>query len=324
MKAMIDILSELGSRLADFGKSEQSLLCIEQAVKENEWFCREDIVMAVDAIREEFLSAETLQRWSAQYQPAGNARRTAIIMAGNIPLVGFFDLLCVLMAGHRAAVKPSSKDRVLVEYFIDTLRDISPSIPIEAYSEQVAYDMVIATGSDLAAQYFQSRYASTPTLVRGSRHSAAVLTGDESEEELEGLQRDIFSYSGLGCRNISLIFLPEGCDLPLRPPKMGDMYRGNYRHCKAMREMAGKPYSDYGECMAVEEQAFSPNISQINYSRYRTTEDVEQWLKAHDQELQCVVTHAIEHPRAVGFGRAQYPSLWDYADGVDVMEFLTT
>lgn len=322
MKAMIDILMELGVRLAVFGKSEQSLRIIGQATEENEWFSREDILMAVDAIREEFLSADKLQRWAAQYTPSA-ARRTAIIMAGNIPLVGFFDLLCALMAGHRVAVKPSSKDRALTNYIIELLQDISPSIPIEAYDEQTAYDMVIATGSDLTAQHFRKRYTSTPTLIRGSRHSVAVLAGDETQEELQALQQDIFSYSGLGCRNISLIFLPEGCDLPLCPPQMGEMYRGTYRHTKAMRTMLGQPYADYGECIAVEEKAFSPNISQINYARYSTIDEVEQWIKENDEQLQCIVTHAISHPRAVTFGRAQYPTLDDYADGVDVMEFLT-
>lgn len=322
MKAMIDILIELGVRLADFGKSKQSLHIIGQATEENEWFGREDILMAVDAIREEFLAADKLQRWAEQYTPS-RARHTAIIMAGNIPLVGFFDLLCALMAGHRVAVKPSSKDRVLTNYIIDLLQDISPNIPVETYDEQVSYDMVIATGSDLTAQHFRKRYASKPTLIRGTRHSAAVLAGDETPEELQALQRDIFSYNGLGCRNISLVFLPEGCDLPLCPPHMGEMYRGTYRYTKAMRTMLSQPYADYGECIAVEEMTFSPNISQINYARYRTLEEVEQWIKENDEQLQCIVTHAISHPRAVTFGRAQYPTLDDYADGVDVMEFLT-
>lgn len=322
MKAMIEILTELGVRLADFGKSEQSLHIIEQATSENEWFGQEDILMAVDAIREEFLSADKLQRWAEQYPPS-EARHTAIIMAGNIPLVGFFDLLCALMAGHRVAVKPSSKDRALTNYIMNLLRDISPSIPIEAYDGQVAYDMVIATGSDLAAQHFRKHYASTPTLIRGTRHSVAVLAGDETQEELQALQRDIFSYNGLGCRNVSLIFLPESCTLPLYPPQMGEMYRGTYRHTKAMRTMLGEPYVDYGECIAVEEMAFSSNISQINYARYRTMDEVVQWIKENDEQLQCIVSHAISHPRAVAFGRAQYPTLGDYADGVDVMKFLT-
>ena len=323
MNRMIDILAELGHRLQEFGDDERTSSVVAEAVEQNEWFSREDILMSVDAIREEFLCREKLQRWAEQYRRAQRSEQVAIIMAGNIPLVGFFDLLCVLMAGHRAAVKPSSKDSVLINYIIDLLRDISPDIPICGFDPYSGHDKVIATGGDDAARYFRQRYASTPSLVRGSRHSAAILAGNESEEELEQLQRDIFSYNGLGCRNISLILLPKGAKLPLCPPHMSEMYRGNYRHCKAMREMLGQSYTDYGECLAVEEMSFSPNISQINFCHYDSLGTVKQWISEHDAELQCIVTRAIEYPRAVAFGRAQYPSLWDYADGVDVMKFLT-
>lgn len=323
MKRMIDILTELGTHLQAFGDNEHSARIINKAIAQNEWFSRDDILMAVDAIREEFLCREKLERWAEQYAMAQEPERVAIIMAGNIPLVGFFDLLCTLMAGHRAEVKPSSKDSVLMNYIIDLLRDISTEIALCQFNPYSEYDKVIATGGDEAARHFRQRYASTPSLVRGSRHSVAILAGDESEQELQGLQRDIFSYNGLGCRNISLLLLPEGAELPVTPPTMSEMYRGNYRHCKAMRTMLGKPYIDMGECIAVNEMAFSPNISQINYFHYRSVEEVEQWVAEHDTELQCVVTHAIEHPRAVSFGRAQYPTLWDYADGVDVMKFLT-
>jgi hypothetical protein len=150
-----------------------------------------------------------------------------------------------------------------------------------------------------------------------------VLTGDESEQELRGLQDDVFTYNGLGCRNVSLIFLPRGKQLELRVPKMNPMYRGNYLHCKAMRSMMGQSFVDFGECIAVEERGFSSNISQINYCYYDDLVEVESWLAEHDEELQCIVSRALSHPRAVAFGRAQYPTLMDYADGVDVMKFLT-
>jgi acyl-CoA reductase-like NAD-dependent aldehyde dehydrogenase len=323
MNRMIDILAELGSRLQGFGSDEHTSHVVTEAIELNEWFSREDILMAVDAIREEFLCREKLQQWAAQYSKAPSSAAVAIIMAGNIPLVGFFDLMCTLMAGHRAALKPSSKDSVLTNYIISLLRGISPDIPICAFEPELVYDKVIATGGDEAARHFRQCYASIPSLIRGSRHSVAVLDGNESEDELQALQSDIFTYNGLGCRNVSLIFIPEGTMLKLCPPKMGEMYQGTYRHTKAMRTMLGQPYVDYGECIAVEESFFSPNISQINYCHYRSIEQVERWIAEHDTELQCIVSHAIAHPRAVAFGRAQYPSLADYADGVDVMKFLT-
>ena len=323
MKGTIEIFVELGRRLRSFGQDEHSQRVLAAAVAANEWFSPEDIRRAIDAICEEYLDEEKLHSWSKNYTPC-TPRRVAIIMAGNIPLVGFFDLMCVLLCGHTALVKPSSKDCVLTEYIIDTLRNISPEISIESYNESADVDMIIATGGSEAAKFFRTRYADIPALIRGSRHSIAVLDGKESGREIYGLQQDIFSYNGLGCRNVSLIFLPRGTELIIEPPTMNSMYRGNYLHNKAMRQMMAQPFTDFGECIAVEELGFSLNISQINYCYYDNINDVAQWIAENDEQLQCIVSHAISHPRKVAFGRAQYPTLADYADGVDVMEFLTT
>ena len=323
MTERIDIFAELGVRLSTFGKEPHTQRIIDEAIEQNEWFSREDIKLAIDAICEEYLDANKLTRWASEYTAPERQECVAIIMAGNIPLVGFFDMMCALIVGHKVAVKPSSKDSVLTSYIIDTLREISPTVAINEYDPQAEYDKVIATGSNEAARHFSNRYASTPSLVRGSRHSVAILSGNESEQEIAALQRDIFSHNGLGCRSVSLIFLPQGATLKLTPPQMGKMYQGNYRHCKAMRQMMCQPFADFVECIAVEESAFPASISQINYCYYRSIEDVEQWIIKNDNELQCIVTNLIEHPRRVAFGRAQYPTLWDYADGVDVMKFLT-
>jgi hypothetical protein len=323
MNRLIEIFSELGRRLVGFGSDEPTRKVIAEAMAENEWFSAEDIMMAVDAIRQEFLDEKRLRHWAGHYT-AAEQRRVAIIMAGNIPLVGFFDLLCAVVAGHRVAIKPSSKDRVLMNFVVEELRAIEADIAIEEYDPEKEYDMVIATGGDEAARHFSRRYAHCPTLIRGSRHSVAVLAGDESEEEIEALQRDIFSYNGLGCRSISLIMLPRGAELMIRPPKMNRMYHGNYLHTRAMMTLTGQTFKDFGQCIAMEQREFPQQISCVNYCYYDSRQEVEQWLLAMDEKIQCVVTRAIDHKRAVGFGRAQYPTLWDYADGVDVMKFLTT
>ena len=323
MNRLIEIFSELGRRLVGFGCDEPTQKVIAEAMAENEWFSAEDILMAVDAIRQEFLVEEKLSRWAEHYSPT-EQRRVAIIMAGNIPLVGFFDMLCAVIVGHRVAIKPSSKDRVLMNFVVEELRAIEADIPIEQYDPTTEYDMVIATGGDEAARPFSRRYAHCPTLIRGSRHSVAVLAGDESKEEIEALQRDIFSYNGLGCRSISLVMLPRGAELTIRPPKMNRMYRGNYRHTRAMMALTAQAFKDLGECIAMERREFPQQISCVNYCYYDSLQEVEQWLWEMDEKIQCVITRAIDHKRAVGFGRAQYPTLWDYADGVDVMKFLTT
>ena len=211
-----------------------------------------------------------------------------------------------------------------MNFVVEELRAIEADIPIEQYDPATEYDMVIATGGDEAARHFSRRYAHCPTLIRGSRHSVAVLAGDENEEEIEALQRDIFSYNGLGCRSISLVMLPRGAELTIRPPKMNRMYRGNYRHTRAMMTLTAQAFKELGECRAMERREFPQQISCVNYCYYDSLQEVEQWLWEMDEKIQCVITRAIDHKRAVGFGRAQYPTLWDYADGVDVMKFLTT
>ena len=321
---MIDIFSALGVRLRDFGADAYTAHIIAQANAANEWFSDADIKMAVDAIRQEFLSREKLQQWLAKYDlTATPRRRVAIIMAGNIPLVGFFDLLCVLMCGHEAYVKPSHKDSVLTNYIISELKSIAPDIPIRDYTPSTQVDMVIATGGDSAAAHFRKSYADLPTLIRGSRHSVAVLDGNESLAEIEGLQRDVFSYSGLGCRNVSLVFLPRGVELKLSAPEnLGAMYRGNYLSQRALMLMSGVNVRDFGFCLASEHRGYSDAISCMNYTFYDDLAEVEEWLAANDATLQCVVSHCVKHPRVVPFGRAQYPTLDDYADGVDVMKFL--
>ena len=324
MVSVVDSFVELSKRLQSFGNDEYTLQIIAEACAANKWFTHVDIYRAVEAIREQFLNREKLQGWLSHYNiEQVTPKRVAIIMAGNIPLVGFFDLMCALICGHSVAIKPSSKDRALMEYVCRTLNDIDPQINIAQYDPEADYNKIIATGGDSAARHFSQCYATTPSLIRGSRHSAALLDGNESKAELEGLYHDIFSYSGMGCRNISLLLLPEGYTPPIVVPKMNEMFHGNYLHHRAMLTMQGVTFNDHGGALTVEQDGFSDALSIINIMRYRTIEQAEEWLKTHDEQLQCVVSHCCLHPRCVAFGRAQYPALTDYADGIDVIKFLT-
>ncbi|MFR9619756.1 MAG: acyl-CoA reductase [Rikenellaceae bacterium] len=276
------------------------------------------------------LDGELLDEWMGRYPelPTHDPQRILIVMAGNIPLVGMFDLVCVLMAGHHAVVKPSHKDRVLMEWIIETLLDIDPSTPINIYSGSEEIDRVIATGGDAALAHFQNSYADKPTLLRGARYSAALITHRTSQSEMGLLAEDIYSYSGLGCRNVSLLFVPRDMTLPEIPhdaisphPK----YMNNYRQCRAIYTLSAVEFHDTGISCLVEGDHFPTSPSTITIVRYTTIEDVEQWLLAHDKEVQCVVTDTqkTDHPRCVAFGHSQSPTLTDYADGVDTMEFLS-
>ena len=284
----------------------------------------EEIVDAVRSIREEFLSRDKIERWLACYErPATLLSRTVlVVMAGNIPLVGFFDLLCVVTAGHRCLVKMSSKDAMLMSFVIDQLKKIEPDIPVAVYNGATPFDAAIATGSDNANRYFRSLYAGVKTLLRGNRHSVAVLNGRETSGQLEALSDDIFSYSGLGCRNVSLIFVSRGISLRFASRRMNPKYLNNYRQRKALREMCGDPFSDLGFALLIRQSEFSQALSEVSVVEYDDLSQVAAWLREHDAELQCVVSDCIDHSRRVPFGRSQQPTLSDYPDAVDVMEFL--
>ena len=327
MKSTICIFSELGKRLAGFGFDDESRSVVARAVAENAWFSVSDIRYAVEAVRCEMLDAEKIEKWLSRYPAVGSreVKRVAIIMAGNIPLVGFFDLMCVLASGNIPFVKPSSKDRVLEEYVEQLLRDIEPALQIEKYVEGAEYDAVIATGGDSANLYFRTAFEHTPCLLRGSRHSVAVLSGKEHNDNVARLADDIFTYSGLGCRNVSLIFVPKGYKLALPTRKMCRAYHNNYLQCRALLTMRGAKFNDLGEAV-VEKQSkaeFPLFLSQINVVEYSDLSEVKQWLMANDESLQCVVSDISDlHSRCVSFGKAQFPTLFDYADERDTMQFL--
>lgn len=297
---------------------------VRQAAAENPWFSPREICRAAGALAERMLVRERLTEWLARYPalPAAVERRVRIVMAGNIPMVGFFDLLCVLAAGHRAVVKYSGKDRTMMRWVAGQLLEMEPELPLEEERGQET-DAVIATGGENANRYFRTQYAGLPTLLRGSRQSVAVLAGDERPDELAGLADDLFAYSGLGCRNVSLLFVPRGFVPTLTVPPMNEAYRSNYRQQKALLTVAGRSFTDLGGALLLEQSTFPAALSTIALATYDDLSEVERWIAEHDTEIQCVVSRCIGHSRRVDFGRAQSPGLTDYPDAADVMEFLS-
>ncbi|MDE5624114.1 MAG: aldehyde dehydrogenase [Alistipes sp.] len=324
MKDAIGLFSALGERLRDFGNDAHTQRVIADACRANAWFSPPEIGRAAGALAERMLRRETLEAWLSAYTvPVVRPRRVLVVMAGNIPLVGFFDLLCVVASGHRCIVKPSAKDTVLMQHIVGVLQSIDPSVAIEFFDGSQEVDAVIATGGNNARRYFQAHYAGKPALLRGHRQSVAVLSGRETPEQLAGLADDIWAYSGLGCRSVSLLFVPEGFDLRLAMPPMNPKYRNNYLQTRALLTMTRRPFIDLGGAVAVEQAVFPSSLSRIAYSRYRSLSEVEAWLAAHDSELQCVVSECVEHSRRTGFGCAQSPGPADYPDDLDVMAWLT-
>ena len=324
MKERIGLFVALGERLRRFGECEATRQVIDDACLANEWFTPDEIRRAVGAIAERMLRRDTLETWLAAYPvPVAAPRRVLVIMAGNIPAVGFFDLLCVIASGHRCIIKPSSKDSVLIRYIVGQLLEIDPDLPIEFYDGETPVDAVIATGSNNARRYFQARYAGLPALLRGNRQSVAVLSGNETPRQLTGLADDIGAYSGLGCRSVSRLFLPAGYRLQLKIEPANPKSQNDCLRTRALLTMTRTPFIDLGGAVAVEQQEFPASLSRIAFSYYHNLQEVEAWLAAHDEELQCVVSTCVHHSRRTGFGCAQSPALTDWPDDRDVMRWLT-
>lgn len=323
----VDIFAKLGDRLTRFGSDGESMAAIANAVAENPWFTEYDIRNAIEAIRLTMLAPDSLEDWLAKYDIDFTDKQVAVIAAGNIPLVGFFDILCVLCCGYSCYYKPSSKDAVLFYYIKSLLADIEPGVKLYEYSDELTYDAVIATGGESANRYFRERFTAVPALLRGSRSSMAVLSGSETDTQLAALSKDIFMYSGLGCRNVSLIFVPDGYNVAalaeaLSPEYVNPKYTNAYRQSKAVLAMNDARFIDGGSFLMTEYKVFSDSICRINYAFYSDIAEVEGFAAKHDEGLQCVVSEVIAHPRATKFGKAQYPALCDYPDGQDVISFL--
>ena len=305
---------------------------VQTAGEENGWFTRDNVNRALAAWGSN-LTPERLGRWLSSYTLSGNRKKkVALIMAGNIPLVGFHDLLSVLITGNSALLKPSSNDRVLLPLLMEYLLEQAPGLEGEvSYSEGPLsdYDAVIATGSNNTSRYFEYYFGRKPHLIRRNRNSVAVLTGEESTGELQALGEDIFSYFGLGCRNVSKLFVPGEYDFEPFFQAIREFsslsshrkYGNNYDYNKAVYLMSAFPFLDNGFLLLKEDAGYSSPIATLFYERYENSQELQQKIAADRDTLQCVVGS----PQAGGdtaFGTSQVPELWEYADGVDTVDFL--
>jgi len=300
-----------------------------KAYLENHWFVPEFTALSVNNIAQNFLQPHQLDELIQRYQlPEENEypKKVGIVMAGNIPLVGFHDLLCVFLSGHYAMIKPSSKDEVLIRHLVKKLNEWKEETSqYMVISEMIKNcDAYIATGSNNSSRYFEHYFGKYPNIIRKNRTSVAILTGKESKEELEKLADDVYQYFGLGCRNVTKIFVPKAYDfIPLleafkKYNHLADhhKYKNNYDYNLAVHILNNQYYMTNGSILLVEnESTFSP-ISQLHYQFYDDEKEVREKLKG-DQNIQCVVGK-----NDIEFGGAQCPDVCDYADGVDTMAFL--
>jgi hypothetical protein len=299
-----------------------------KAKNENPWFTIDSVRMAVRGITS-WLDAGKLLAWTSIYNLGTPTQTVAIVMAGNIPLVGFHDFLCVLMAGHSVMIKTSSKDSVLIHYLVDELVRIEPRFADRIiFAEQLkGFDSIIATGSDNTSRYFEYYFGKYKHIIRKNRTSVAVINGEETTDDLLALGTDVFSYFGLGCRNVGKVFLPKG----FQPERLlaawepyhdiihHHKYCNNYDYQKSVLLVTQAPFLDSNFVMLQQHNNLFSPLAVVYYEFYDDAEALAQKLLAVEDKVQCVVSGQGE----IKFGQSQSPSLLDYADRVDTMKFLT-
>jgi len=296
----------------------------------NAWFTPENVRFALYAIAES-LDKELIEKWLSKYPELINETEPetiGIIMAGNIPLVGFHDFMCSLITGNRVIVKTSSKDSELIVYIAKILCEMNSGFDKMINFTQNSlsgFDAVIATGSNNTSRYFEYYFGKYPSIIRKNRNSIAVIDGSESEQELQELGRDIFSYFGLGCRNVSKIYIPEGYALNnlidnwngYSNVVYNSKYANNYDFYKAVFLVNKDKFLDTGYLLLKEETAISSPVSVLYYEYYNSKSELETNIETYKDNIQCVVSKTD-----VPFGKSQNPNLWDYSDGIDTIDFL--
>lgn len=323
----INLLVELGKYIEQNSESWQQAK--EQAYIANPWFIPTFIDEATKAISQNFLKEETLKDFAKKYaiQDSIAPKTVGIVMAGNIPLVGFHDFLCCFLSGHDVLIKASSKDEVLIKHLVNELYKIEVTIQNKISFAQTLKncDAYIATGSNNSGRYFDYYFSKYPSIIRKNKTSVAVLVGDESEEELQQLATDIMLYFGQGCRNVTCLYVPQQYNFEplLNTLKAYDYfmefhkYKHNYDYQLALLMMNNKFYMTNGCVVLSENESIFSAISHVHYNYYRNQEEITEQLKANEN-IQCIVGKNF-----TPFGQAQQPLINNFADGVDTMQFLT-
>lgn len=305
---------------------------IQLSQSHNGWFTPEQVYFSIESWAQA-LTAENLNKWLSNYNFSEVKPKTiGLILAGNIPLVGFHDFLSVIISGHKVLVKASSNDQHLLPFLANYLIEVTPELKnyIEFTEGKLEnFDAVIATGSNNTARYFEYYFKDKPSIIRKNRNSVAILNGKETAEDLVNLGEDIFRYFGLGCRNVSKLFVPEGYDFKnffeaifvYQDIIKYEKYANNYDYNKAVFLMSLFQLLDNGFLTIKEDSSYASPISSVFYEFYKDINDIESRLKNDTESIQCVVSNNLVS-NSIPFGQTQKPNLWDYADNVDTLDFL--
>jgi hypothetical protein len=333
-KERIDILAELGQRLAR--KDEDYTIAREKAFEQNPWFIGKNIDKAVHAISKIFLNKKSLIDWRDKYPAVKKALSIGLILAGNIPLVGFHDFLSVFVSGHHAQLKLSSRDEVLMKYILENLINIEPTSNdhFEVVERLNGFDAVIATGSNNTSRYFDYYFGKCPNIIRKNRNSVAILTGAENREDLKKLSNDVFDYFGLGCRNVTKLFVPFGYDFKELLQVFDEneairdhhKYKNNYDYNYAIYLLNKDEILVSENVILKEDPSYLSRIACLHFEYYEKKTQLRDRLVFDENQIQCIASadgNLLDMNIEVSFGQTQQPGLTDYADGVDTMAFLT-
>lgn len=325
------------NKLADIlksGDSEVFALAKQKAMHSNSWFTEENVDFAVSNIIK-MIDGDNLENWLKPYSiPQNqNSKKIGVVLAGNIPLVGFHDFLCVLMSGHSFLGKLSHNDL----YLLPALAEILVSID-ERFSNQIYFtterlqnfEAVIATGSDNTSSYFESYFGKYPHIIRKNRNGVAFLNGEETKTDFEHLKQDVFAYFGMGCRSVSMLLVPEKYDFQTLLEVFESQtklinhskYFHNYEYNKAIYLVNQEPHYDNGCVLLKESELFGSPVSVLHYKHYKNRAEGLELLRNNQDKIQCIVSKDTFVSGSFGFGKAQNPELHDYADNVDTMKFL--
>lgn len=327
LQQRISDLNHLGNYIKSNNEDWQKVK--ELAHRNNQWFTPQFIDLASNNIADNFLQADKLEQWAKQYnipQENKDQKTVGLVMAGNTPLVGFHDMLCIFISGRRQLIKPSSKDEILVNFLVRKMIEFDPEVAgkIVFANNLKGCDAYIATASNNSEKYFDYYFGKYPSIIRKDRTSVAIVEGNESMEDLNNLADDIQLYFGLGSRNVTKIYVPENYNFePLlraldKYEHYADFhkYKHNYDYQLALLMMGNKMYMTNGSVLFAENKSIFSAVSQVHYEYYKNKEALVEELKNNDV-IQSVLGKGL-----VPFGQGLRPTLIDYPDGIDTMKFL--
>ncbi len=330
-----NILIEVGKQLAEYENNESIISAIRKAKSKNSWFTDENITFALDAVINHYCNEEKLNQWLSKYDKLEKSipKNVGLILAGNIPFVGIHDVITVFLSGHNTHIKYSEKDAALIPMFINLMNQIDSNVEklIMSVERLKGMDAVVATGSNNSARYFDYYFKDIPTIIRKNRNSVAILDGSESDEAIMGLAKDVFTYFGLGCRNVSKIYIPEGFDLTRLLSLFEsykylvdhNKYKNNYDYNYAIYLLNKNEFLANENIIFLKDSALTSRIACLHYEYYKDTDMLINHLSDIADEVQCYLSNVgLQSIETLHLGTSQYPELWDYADGIDTFEFL--